>query len=199
MQCQHMDSHCGKQVMVYLPQLRVNPAPPFAISSLDHAGPLLCCPGIKICMLLFTCVVTNAFLSELVSSLSGEETLLAIWRFISRRGMPAVPVSDNAKVFNAVAAKKVRVLGPEGPVHSSMHPLERSLVGTHGAEHQEFLEEVGQQEGSQRSWTGERAFRDRGYPQLTTFDLYRKWPRRKCPFDPVSFLDRQTCHVPMPW
>ena len=41
--------------------------------------------------------------------------LLPMRRLISRRGMPAVLMSDNAKGLKAAAAKKVRVLRSEGP------------------------------------------------------------------------------------
>ena len=52
---------------------------------------------------------------ELVSSVSAEETLLAIRWLISRRGKPVVLMSDNAKGVKAAAAKKAKVLRPEGP------------------------------------------------------------------------------------
>ena len=48
---------------------------------------------------LFTCAVTRAVHLELVSDLSTENFLLALKRFISRRGLCKVIYSDNAKTF----------------------------------------------------------------------------------------------------
>ena len=117
MSCQRHDAQGDQQVMAPLSQLRVNPAPPFAITGLDHASPLIYrdCPG-KIYILLFTCAVTCVRHLELVSSLSGDENLLAFRRFISRRRMPALIMSDNFKEFkSAAAAKEFRVSGLETP------------------------------------------------------------------------------------
>ena len=115
--CQRQDVHCSDQAMAPLPRLRVTPSPPFAVSGLDHAGPLFCCdlPGKKFYVLLFTCAVTRALHLELVSSLSCEDTLMAVRRFASRRGMPSVLMSDNAKGFKAASVQKLKVLGPDGP------------------------------------------------------------------------------------
>ncbi|GAA6090922.1 uncharacterized protein LOC109098335 [Tachysurus ichikawai] len=48
---------------------------------------------------LFTCAVTRAIHLELVSSQSTENFLLALKRFIARRGLCKVIYSDNAKTF----------------------------------------------------------------------------------------------------
>ncbi|GAA6087156.1 uncharacterized protein LOC109098335 [Tachysurus ichikawai] len=49
---------------------------------------------------LFTCAVTRAIHLKLVSSQSTEDFLLALKRFIARRGICMVIYSDNAKTFN---------------------------------------------------------------------------------------------------
>ena len=115
--CQRQDVHCSDQAMAPLPRLRVTPSPPFAVSGLDHAGPLFCCdlPGKKFYVLLFTCPVTRALHLELVSSLSYEDTLITVRRFASLRGMPSVLMSDNEKGFKAAYVQKLKVLGPDGP------------------------------------------------------------------------------------
>ena len=41
--CQRQDSAACTQPMAPLPEERVNPAVPFAVTGLDHAGPLYCC------------------------------------------------------------------------------------------------------------------------------------------------------------
>ncbi len=48
---------------------------------------------------LFTCAVTRAIHLELVSNQSTENFLLALKRFIARRGLCKVIYSDNAKTF----------------------------------------------------------------------------------------------------
>ncbi|XP_064082979.1 uncharacterized protein LOC135198993 [Macrobrachium nipponense] len=57
----------------------------------------------KFYVLLFTCGVVRALHLELTESLSLSDCLLAIRRFVARRGLPSVIYSDNAKTF--VAAK----------------------------------------------------------------------------------------------
>jgi hypothetical protein len=122
--CQRQDTVAGDQTMAPLPQLRVRPAPPFAVSGVDHGGPLYCCdqPGKKLCVLLFTCAVTRALHLELVDALSWEITLLAVRRFIARRGVPSTIMSDNAKCFKAVSARQLTMLGPDGPVWKFIAP-----------------------------------------------------------------------------
>ena len=48
---------------------------------------------------LFTCASTRAVHLELLRSLTVESFLLAFRRFASRRGLPAILISDNAKTF----------------------------------------------------------------------------------------------------
>ena len=101
--CQRQDAPAGHQPMPPLPDLRVKQAVPFAITGLDHAGPLYCCdfPGKKFSILLFTCAVIRAIHIELVESVSASETMLALRRLAARRGLPRVLFSDNAKGFRA--------------------------------------------------------------------------------------------------
>ena len=56
-------------------------------------------------MLLFTYAVIRAVHLEVVTELSAEHVLLAIRRFVARRGKPKLIISDNAKGFQL--AKKV--------------------------------------------------------------------------------------------
>ena len=96
---------------------RVNPAVPFAVTGLDHAGPLYCCdmPRKKFWVLLFTCGVVRAVHLELVESLSTPETILAIQRLSARRGLPEVIYSDNAKGFTASPTALQRQFGHVAP------------------------------------------------------------------------------------
>jgi hypothetical protein len=64
----------------------------------DYAGPFHVTTG-KAYLLLFTCAVTRAIHLELTEDLTTDGFLLAMQRFVSRRGFPSILVSDNAKTF----------------------------------------------------------------------------------------------------
>ena len=115
--CQRFDSPTMDQPNAPLPEERVTQAPPFAVSGLDHGGPLLCgdFPGSKFYILLFTCAVIRGVHLELVNSLSCDETVLALRRFFARRGTPSILWSDNAKGFWAAKSKLLETMGSEGP------------------------------------------------------------------------------------
>ena len=115
--CQRQDAAACSQPMAPLPPERVNPAVPFAVTGLDHAGPLYCCdmPRKKFWVLLFTCGVVRAVHLELVESLSTPETILAIRRLSARRGLPEVIYSDNAKGFKASPTALQRQFGHVAP------------------------------------------------------------------------------------
>ena len=98
-----------------LPVSRVSDDPPFTNVGLDFAGPLLVresCDkekssenATKIYILLFTCASTRAVHLELTPSLSVPAFLRAFRRYASRRGLPALLISDNAKTFRAACAE----------------------------------------------------------------------------------------------
>ena len=115
--CQRLDAPAGHQTMAPLPELRVTRAPPFSVTGLDHGGPLYCCDfvGRKFYILLFTCAVIRAVHLELVDSLSCETTMMALRRFMARRGVPSVLMSDNAKGFVAARDQLLQTYGSDGP------------------------------------------------------------------------------------
>ena len=117
MSCQRLDAPSGAQTMAPLPKLRVQQAPPFSVTGLDHAGPLYGCdfPGKKFYVLLFTCAVIRAVHLELVDSMSCEATVMALRRFFARRGIPSVLMSDNAKGLQAARAQLMAVLSSDAP------------------------------------------------------------------------------------
>ena len=99
--CKRLDSkHCSQPVAP-LPEMRVTKAPAFSVTGLDYCGPLYCVdmPAKKHYILLFTCAVVRAIHLELTDSLALSDCILAIRRFASRRGLPKVFHSDNAKTF----------------------------------------------------------------------------------------------------
>ncbi|GBN05766.1 hypothetical protein AVEN_26100-1, partial [Araneus ventricosus] len=78
-----------------LPEDRVREARIFEITGIDLCGPLILRDGTKSWIVLFTCAVFRAGHLELVTSLSTENFILALRRFISRRGRPSTINSDN--------------------------------------------------------------------------------------------------------
>ena len=76
-----------------LPRVKVNQAIPFAVTGLDHAGPVYTCDFLdkKRWVLLCTCGVMRAIHLELVPALSTKENLLAICRFAARSPPPHTP------------------------------------------------------------------------------------------------------------
>ena len=115
--CQRHDSRACGQPVAPLPELRVKAAPPFTVTGLDFAGPLFCAdfPSKMFYILLFTCAVIRAIHVELTDSMSVFDCMLAIRRFVARRGLPSVLYSDNAKTFVACASELQKVYGHLSP------------------------------------------------------------------------------------
>ena len=98
-----------------LPEERVSEGPPFCNTGVDFAGPLYVKDAhtegenIKAYVCLFTCASTRAVHLELTSDLSAAMLLLAFRTFMSRRGLPNIMISNNAKVFksSSIEIKKV--------------------------------------------------------------------------------------------
>ena len=96
-----------------LPDFRVSDSPPFTHTGLDFAGPLYVRDSkdpvvtSKVYICLFTCASTRAIHLELTRSLSADSFLLAFRRFVGRRGLPAMLISDNAKTFKS-SSKEIR-------------------------------------------------------------------------------------------
>lgn len=104
-------------IMSPLPDSRVNPRHPFEFAGVDYAGPVLIksrsgrgCKVSKAYVSLFVCFVTKAIHLELVTDLSKEAFLLALKRFVSRRGLPVCIFSDNGTNFCA-ASNELKELG----------------------------------------------------------------------------------------
>ena len=96
-----------------LPDFRVNTAPPYSKTGVDFAGPLFVKGKsdqmTKVYIALFTCCLTRAVHLELVEHLSIETFKRCLRRFIARRGVPTLMISDNAKTFKGVE-KELRLL-----------------------------------------------------------------------------------------
>ncbi|XP_058816702.1 uncharacterized protein LOC131679977 [Topomyia yanbarensis] len=89
--------------MAPLPKARLTPfVRPFTYVGLDYFGPILVKVGrsnVKRWIALFTCFTIRAIHMEVVHSLSTDSCVMAIRRFVSRRGAPAEIFSDNGTNF----------------------------------------------------------------------------------------------------
>lgn len=97
MTCRRFTASPAETPSAPLPEERVKEASVFQIVGLDLCGPLFLKNGSKVWVVLFTCAVFRAIHIEVVSSLSTENFLLAMRRFISRRGRPSTIISDNGR------------------------------------------------------------------------------------------------------
>ncbi|XP_035233021.1 uncharacterized protein LOC118204838 [Stegodyphus dumicola] len=90
-----------------LPPDRVTDCAPFEIIGIDLAEPLFLKNGGKAWIVLFTCAVYRAIHLELVNSLSTDFStdtfLLALRRFVARRGRPRIIYSDNGTNFRGAS------------------------------------------------------------------------------------------------
>ncbi|GFT10280.1 integrase catalytic domain-containing protein [Trichonephila clavipes] len=82
-----------------LPPDRVNDCAIFEVVGIDLAGPLFLKTGEKVWITLFTCAVYRALHLELVNALSSDAFLLALRRFIARRGRHRIIYCDNGTNF----------------------------------------------------------------------------------------------------
>ncbi|XP_053380934.1 uncharacterized protein LOC123562061 [Mercenaria mercenaria] len=90
-----------------LPKVRVEESPPFTVTGVDYTGALYVRDHsgsvIKVYVCLFTCANSRALHLEVVPDLSKESFLLAFRRFVSRRSVPRVMMSDNATTFTSAS------------------------------------------------------------------------------------------------
>lgn len=82
-----------------LPENRVKNAKVFEISGIDLAGPLYLRDNSKQSVVIFTCAVVRAVHLELVEKINTEHFILALKRFIYRRGI----YTDNGTNFHGTA------------------------------------------------------------------------------------------------
>lgn len=97
--CQRYNAKAAISEPVALPADRVKDANIFQVIGIDLAGPLYLRNGEKGWIILFTCAIFRATHLDIVTSLSTETFLLALRRFIARRGRPDTIYSDNGTNF----------------------------------------------------------------------------------------------------
>ncbi|GFR16139.1 integrase catalytic domain-containing protein [Trichonephila clavata] len=102
--CKKYNAKPADQLSGQLPRDRITQSPPFQIVGIDFTGAILVKANQethKSYVSLFTCAVTCAVHLELVSDMSTKCFLLALRRFLARRGNCNVIYSDNARTFKA--------------------------------------------------------------------------------------------------
>ena len=84
----------------------------------------------KVYVCLFTCAATRAVHLELVDACSAEQFLKAFRPFASRRGLPRVVMSDNAKNFKSCRneIEKIR-RSPKVKAHLANHGVSWNFIG----------------------------------------------------------------------
>ncbi len=104
--CQRAYARPLTHAMGMLPSSRTTPAPPFDRTGVDFVGPFVLRQGytrkpvlVKTYAAVFVCMVTKAVHFELCVSLSTEEFLATLRRFVARRGCPSHLFSDNGTNF----------------------------------------------------------------------------------------------------
>ncbi|XP_058828346.1 uncharacterized protein LOC131688193 [Topomyia yanbarensis] len=94
-------------MMAPLPRVRLTPhIRAFSYTGIDYFGPIQVKQGrslVKRWVALFTCLTTRAVHLEIVHSLSTQSCVMAIRRFIARRGSPSDLYSDNGTCFRGAS------------------------------------------------------------------------------------------------
>ena len=104
-ECKKHHAKPAEQLMASLPKERVEvDNPPFTYVGVDYFGPMLVKyrrGTVKRYGCLFTCMVTRAVHIEVTHSLDSNSFLMALHRFMARRGKPTKIISDNGTNFVA--------------------------------------------------------------------------------------------------
>ncbi len=105
-QCQRTYARPLTQQMGLLPAARTTPAPPFTLTGIDFAGPVVLRRGHtrkpvleKGYVAVFVCLTTKCVHLDICPSLSTEDFLATLRRFVARRGVPKEIYSDNGTNF----------------------------------------------------------------------------------------------------
>jgi transposase InsO family protein len=120
--CSNRRARSSVPEMGQLPAIRLQQCSrPFTITGLDYFGPLEVIVGRsrqKRYGALFTCLTTRAVHVEVAHSLDTDSAIMAIRRFISRRGSPTKLYSDNGTNFH----------GAERELRESLADLDQTKI-----------------------------------------------------------------------
>lgn len=100
--CRYLRGRVGEQIMGNLPKYRMTEAPPFSYCGVDFFGPFLVRQGrkdLKRYGAIFSCFASRAVHLEVASNLETDTFILALRRFIGRRGNVRTIRSDNGTNF----------------------------------------------------------------------------------------------------
>ncbi|UYV76893.1 hypothetical protein LAZ67_14002313 [Cordylochernes scorpioides] len=97
--CKRLKEKSLQRPMAALPENRIGLGKPFQITGVDLLGTLHLKEGGKVWVAAFTCAVYRAIHLELVKSLETGVFMMALHRFICRRGRPEKIYSDNGTNF----------------------------------------------------------------------------------------------------
>lgn len=89
-----------------LPQLRTQDVHPFTFTGVDFTGALYVQQGkeeVKVYLCLFTCATTRAVHLEIVQDLTADTFLMAFRKFVGRRLLPKIMISDNGSTYLSAA------------------------------------------------------------------------------------------------
>lgn len=116
MRCHRNSSKLQQQLMGQLPEPRINFTKAFLHTGVDFAGPISIkakagrgIRSYKAYIALFVCMATKAIHLELVNSLSSEDFIAALKRFVARRGTVQCLYSDNGTNFVGAFRKLKRI------------------------------------------------------------------------------------------
>ncbi|UYV75610.1 hypothetical protein LAZ67_13000736, partial [Cordylochernes scorpioides] len=97
--CKRLKEKSLQRPMAALPENRIGLGKPFQVTGVDLLGPLHLKESGKVWVAAFTCAVYRAIHLELVKSLETGVFMMALHRFICRRGRPEKIYSDNGTNF----------------------------------------------------------------------------------------------------
>ncbi|XP_055940812.1 uncharacterized protein LOC129971244 [Argiope bruennichi] len=118
--------HSAKKLDIltaYLPEDRIREAAVFEICGIDLAGPLFLRDNKKSWACLFTCAIYRAIHIELVTSLSTQSFLLALRRFIARRGRCSIIYCDNDSNFVGASNLLSKLDWSLIVIDTALHPI----------------------------------------------------------------------------
>ncbi|UYV63686.1 hypothetical protein LAZ67_2005305 [Cordylochernes scorpioides] len=98
--CKRFKEKSLQRPMAALPESRIGLGKPFQTPGVDLLGPLYMKDGGKVWVAAFTCAVYRAIHLELVNNLEAGTFMMALHRFICRRGRPEKIFSDNGTNFS---------------------------------------------------------------------------------------------------
>ncbi|XP_015920366.2 uncharacterized protein [Parasteatoda tepidariorum] len=115
--CFRLKEKTASQKMAQLPPSRVTPSRVFSKTGLDYAGPFFVNPrsgrgviSVKMYVCIFVCFATKVVYIEVVENLSAESFIVALKRFVARRGKPNEFFSDCGSNFFAANKEINRVV-----------------------------------------------------------------------------------------